>query len=106
MTSEIIQGLQIKWREIRSGECILYEILPQEEQIFSYEVHPFSDDELVEIANKEITYNEYTAVQKQWVDRQNQIFEEGIYAYIDGTLTFIPGAYYCYVNFWKQENGE
>lgn len=106
MPSEIIQGLDIRWRGLREDEEVFYADLPKGEQIFAYEVHPFSDDELVAIANKEIAYENYSSVQRQWVDKQNRIFEEGCYAFIDGLLTFIPGAYYCYVNYWKQENGE
>lgn len=106
MPSEIIQGIEIHWRDLEHGEDILYENLPREEQFFKRTECPFSDDDLLAIAGKELAYTGYTPIQKSWVDRQNKIFEEGLYAYIDGTLTYIPGAYWCYINFWTLEHGE
>ena len=112
-----IQGIDCSYRdlvkssvtdqgELIEAEEILYSDLPKDEQYFRHMVHPFSDDELIGIANKEILYQNFTATQKQWVDRENKRFEEGVYAYIDGVLTYIPGAYWCYVNYWTLEHGE
>jgi hypothetical protein len=106
MPSEIIQGIEVHWRDLEHGEDILYENLPQEEQYFRRAECPFSDDDLLAIAAKELAYTGYTPTQKSWVDRENKRFEEGLYAYINGKLTFIPGAYWCYVNFWTLEHGE
>ncbi len=114
---EEIQGISCHWRDLSpsfideygvlvEGEEILYSNLPKEEQYFRREVHPFSDDELLAIAERELTYQQFSAVQKQWVDRQNRIFEQGVYAMINGVLKFIPGAYWCYVNFWTLEHGD
>lgn len=112
-----IQGIDCHYRELRKShvtedgelidaEEILYADLPKDEQYFHIMVHPFSDDELIAIANKEIEYKDFTPIQKQWVDKENKRFEEGLYAYIEGELTYIPGAYWCYVNYWTLEHGE
>lgn len=101
-----IQGIDVKYREIMPEEIILYSSLEKDEQYFRPEKHPFTDDDLVDIANKDLTYDKYTKIQKDWVDRQNWIFDNGTYAFIGGELTFIPGAYYCYCNFWTLEHGE
>lgn len=106
MPSEIIQGIEVHWRDLEHGEDILYENLPREEQFFRRTECPFSDDDLLAIAGKELAYIGFTPTQKSWVDKQNKIFEEGLYAYIDGDLTYIPGAYWCYINFWTLEHGE
>lgn len=98
-----IQGINCHYRGIADGEEVLYENLPQEEQYFKIINIPFTDDNLVDIANKEY---EYTSSERAWVEKQNRIFDNGIYAYINGEKTFIPGAYYCYVNFWTLEHGE
>lgn len=106
MPSKIIQGIEIFWRDLQEGEEILYADLPKDEQYFHRIEHPFSDDELVAIASKELTYQGYSPIQKQWVDRENKRFEEGVYVYINGELTFIDGAYWCYINYWTLEHGE
>jgi hypothetical protein len=82
---------------------VLYKDLPKEEQVFQRVDIPFTDDQLVDIANREY---QYTASQKAWVDRQNWLFDNGCYAYIEGELTFLPGAYWCYINFWTLEHGD
>lgn len=117
MPSQIIQGIECHYRSLREttvtehgelidAEEILYADLSREEQYFRKTEHPFSDDELIAIANRELVYQQFTPIQKQWVDRENKRFEEGVYAYIDSELTFIPGPYYCYVNYWTLEHGE
>ncbi len=117
MGEVLIQGILCKHRnlvestvtedgELIEGEDILYSDLPKEEQYFRRTEVPFSDDDLIAIAAKELTYQGYTPIQKQWVDRENKRFEEGVYAYINGDLTYLPGAYYCYINYWTLEHGE
>lgn len=117
MAEVLIQGILCKYRDLREssitedgelidGEDVLYSEFIQDEQYFRKTEHPFSDDELIAIANKELLYQGMTPIQKQWIDRENKRFEEGVYAYIDGVLTFIPGPYYCYVNYWTLEHGE
>ena len=103
MRETIIQGIVCKFRDVLLEEEILYVNLPQEEQYFRREPHPFTDDELVDIANKE---HKYTSSQMLWKEREEKRFKEGIYASINGDLVFIPGAYWCYINFWTLENGE
>lgn len=98
-----IQGINCKYRWLNPGESILYENLPKEEQYFRRVVSPFTDDELINIANRE---HQYTASQAKWKEEQDVIFENGLYAYINGDLTFIPGAYWCYINFWTLEHGD
>lgn len=112
-----IQGIDCHYRDLRQAsvtedgelieaEEILYSEYPKDEQYFRHMAHPFSDDELIAIANKELLYQGLSPIQKQWIDRENKRFEEGVYASIDGDLTYIPGAYYCYVNYWTLEHGE
>lgn len=103
MASVEIQGILCHYRDKEFGEEILYENLPKDEQFFKLESHPFTDDELVAIANKEHKYN---SIQAAWVERQEKVFNNGLYAYINGILRFVPGAYWCYINFWTLENGE
>lgn len=98
-----IEGIVCSYRSKEEGEFAIYENLPQDEQFFKRVTHPFTDDELVSIANRE---HSYTDLQKKWVADQKELFKKGLYAYIDGVLTFIPGAYWCYVNFWMLEHGD
>lgn len=98
-----IQGIECNYRELEKGESILYENLPQEEQYFRREDYPFTDDELVAIANKE---HQYSAKQLEWKQKEEARFEKGIYAYINGQLKFLNGAYWCYINYWTLEHGE
>lgn len=98
-----IQGILCRHRDLESGEGVLYENLPKEEQYFRRVDHPFTDDQLVDIANREHTY---TAPQAKWKEDQEKLFETGLYAYIDGKRTYIPGSYWCYVNFWTLEHGD
>lgn len=113
----IIQGIECHYRGLRESsvtgegelieaEEILYSNLEQAEQYFHREVCPFSDDDLIAIAARELVYQGFTPIQKQWVDRENKRFEEGVYAYIDGELTFLPGSYWCYINYWTLEHGD
>lgn len=117
MPEVLIQGIECAYRPLREssiteygelieGEEILYADQEKNEQVFRHIVHPFSDDELVAIATRELEYTKLTPTQKQWIDKENRRFEEGVYCYIDGDLTFIPGAYWCYVNHWTLEHGE
>lgn len=112
-----IQGILCKYRDLKEssiteegelieGEEILYSDLQKDDQYFKKTEHPFSDDDLIAIANRELIYQGFTPLQKQWLDRENKRFEEGVYAYIYGELTYIPGPYYCYVNYWTLEHGE
>jgi hypothetical protein len=98
-----IQGIVCSYRSKEEGEFALYENLPQDEQYFKRVTSPFTDDELINIANRE---HNYTDLQKKWVADQKALFGKGLYAYINGVLTFIPGAYWAYVNFWTLEHGE
>lgn len=98
-----IQGIDCVFRDVSEGEVVLYSELSKDEQYFRMISHPFTDDELVDIANRE---HQYTNAQKEWKERQDKLFETGVYAYINGIVTFIPGSYWCYTNFWTLENGE
>lgn len=106
MPGEVIQEIYVTWREKGADEFALYENLPKEEQYFRPTVHPFTDDELIAIANKELLYEQFTPLQKRWVDTEKERFKNGVYAYINGILRFIPGAYWCYINYWTLEHGE
>lgn len=98
-----IQGIQCVFRDLAKAESILYENMPKEEQYFKRVSYPFTDDELIDIANKEHTYSE---LQNKWKDNQEKLFDNGVYAYINGEQKFIPGSYWCYINFWTLEHGE
>lgn len=111
MASVILQGLEIHFRDLRDGEHILYENLPKEEQYFRKVEHPFTDDdELADIAS--VPYDErkskYNKTQLEWVEREEKrmTYGEGVYAYINGNLTYIPASYWGYINHWTLENGE
>lgn len=98
-----IQGIDCIYRDHHTDELILYSDLPQDEQYFRHIQHPFTDDQLIDIANRD---HQYTAEQAKWKEDQERLFESGLYASINGELKFIPGAYWCYVNFWTLEHGE
>ena len=103
MAVATIQGIDCIYRDLQPGEVVLYSDFPQDEQYFRRIDHPFTDDELVNIANREHTY---TATQAKWKEDQERLFEDGLYVSINGDLKFIPGAYWCYVNFWTLEHGD
>lgn len=105
MPSQIIQGINVRWRDLEEGEDVLYADLPIAYQYFKRVEHPFSDDDLVAIATKEHTY---TVIQQQWVDREKARidFPRGVYAMIKGRLTYIPASYWGYINHWTLENGK
>lgn len=98
-----IQGIDCVYRDLRPEEGVLYVELPRSEQCFTRVEHPFSDEELVAIANREHQYNKSQAA---WKEEQELIFEDGIYVSIDGDITFLPGAYWCYLNYWTLEHGD
>lgn len=98
-----IQGIECSYRDLGEHEGVLYAELPKDEQFFKKVKPPFTDDELVDIANRE---HSYTSLQTLWKEEQENYFENGIYAMIEGELTFIPGAYWCYINFWTLEHGD
>lgn len=100
---DLIQSKITEDGELIEGEEILYADLPQEEQYFRRTEIPFTDDDIVAIVNKE---HNYTDLQKKWVDRENKRMDNGVYAMINGVLTFIPGSMYGYVNYWTLETGE
>lgn len=98
-----IQGIKCNYREKREDEEVLFSQYEQSEQCFRREEHPFTDDELINIANREHTY---TALQAAWKEREEKRFEDGVYLSIDGEEKFVPGAYWCYINYWTLEHGE
>lgn len=99
-----IQGIDCHYRDLLPDEEVLYVNIPKDEQIFTREIYPFTDDELVDIAtNPEY---QYTKIQLDWKEKQERRFEKGVYVSIDGVLTFLPGAYWCYINFWVLEHGD
>jgi hypothetical protein len=109
-----VQGIDAHYRSLKEssvsedgelieGEEILYSDLPQDEQYFRRTEIPFNDDDIVAIVNKE---HEYTAAQTKWVEREKERMTNGVYAMINGALTFIPGSMYGYVNYWTLETGE
>lgn len=83
------------------GEEMLFSDLPEAEQYFRTTQVPFTDDELVAIAHDE---HAYTELQTRWVERENWRMDNGVFCLIQGELTFIPGSYYGYLNYWTLEN--
>lgn len=98
-----IQGIDAEYRDLLPDEEVLYSELPQDEQYFRRTLPPFTDDELVDIANREHTYSD---LQKRWVAREEWRMDNGVYAMINGKTTFIPGSCYGYVNYWTLETGQ
>jgi len=117
-----IQGIDCHYRdlveskvtedgELIEGEEVLYANLLQDEQYFRRIKHPFTEEELEELA--EIPYderkNKYSPANKTWVSEQEAYMTYevgGRYAMINGVLTFIPASYWGYLNFWELEHGE
>lgn len=111
MAEVLIQGILCTYRDLRDGENILYENLPQEEQYFRRVESPFTnEDELVEIASVPFDdrKGKYNKQQLEWVEREERrmTYGEGVYAYINGIKTYIPASYWGYVNHWELEHGE
>lgn len=117
-----IQGLDIHYRDLIEskvepdgsivvGEEILYSDLPQDQQYFKRVEDPFTDiDQLVEIS--ELPYDErsskYTNIQSKWVEieEKRMTYGNGVYAMINGLLTYIPASYWGYINHWTLERGD
>lgn len=111
MTSVLLQGLQIRHRSIRDGEEILYAKYNKEDQYFTKVESPFdNEDELAEIAS--LPYDErkskYNRKQLEWVELEEKrmTYGEGVYASINGIVTYIPASYWGYINHWTLENGD
>lgn len=111
MASIIIQGINCTYRDLVDGEEILYSTLPKEEQIFTKVSDPFTDeDQLVEIAG--LPFDErktkYNKIQLQWAEQEEKrmTYGNGVYASINGTITYIPASYWGYINHWELEHGE
>lgn len=98
-----MQGIDVVYRDLRPNEGVLYVELPKDDQVFTRVVPPFTDEQLIDIANREHTY---TAAQATWKEEQETIFEDGLYASINGEITYIPGSYWCYINYWTLEHGD
>lgn len=105
-----IQGIDVTYRDLLPGEDILYTELPQEEQYFRRISAPFSDDENVELfqVDYESRKSKYTTLQKEWVQREEKRMDygQGVYAMINGVLTYLPGSYWGYINHWVLEHDE
>lgn len=111
MGEQIVQGILIKWRNPKEDEEILYANLPQEEQFFVRINHPFpNEDELVDIAGApfEERKGKYNRLQLAWVEKEEHrmTYGNGVYAMINGALTYIPASYWGYINHWILEHGE
>ncbi len=88
----------------------MYSDLPQDEQYFRRVECPFSDDALVEIAQEEYENrkSKYNKLQAAWVEREElrMTYGNGVYAMINGIVTYIPASYWGYINHWVLEHGE
>ena len=105
-----IQGIDCMYRDLREGEEILYADFPQDDQYFHRLSVPFSDDENAELfqVDYETRKSKYTALQKSWVEREEKrmTYGEGVYAMLNGVLTYLPASYWGYVNYWVLEHDE
>src|SRR6266566_168802 len=105
-----IQGIECRYRDLREGEEILYFNLPKEEQYFRRLTAPFTDDENAELlqVDYESRKGKYNTLQKEWVYREEKImtYGEGVYASINGFLTYLPASYWGYLNYWMLEHEE
>ena len=121
MESVLIQGILCTYRSLREssvtedgelieGEEILYANLPQDEQYFRRVESPFSDEDLAEISTVEYELRKgmYSKIQAQWVEREElrMTYGNGVYAMINGELTYLPASYWGYINHWVLEHGE
>jgi len=121
MVEILIQGILCKFRdlvestitedgELIDGEEILYADLPQDEQYFRRIESPFNEEDTERLG--EIDYDErhkhYTRVQKEYWEREEKRMTYktgGVYAMINGELTYIPASYWGYLNMWILEDG-
>lgn len=121
MASVLIQGISCTYRDLREakveedgsitlGEEILYADLPKDEQYFRRVEHPFTDDELMDIASVPFDdrKGKYNKLQTLWVEREEgrMTYGGGVYAMVNGELTYIPASYWGYINHWILEHGE
>lgn len=105
MAEILIQGIHVVYRDLLPDEEILYADLPQDDQYFRRVSIPFSEDELVSLASKELSLS---GIQQMWCDREKKRIDQGqgVYASINGNLTYIPPSYWGYINHWTLEHGE
>jgi len=121
MAEIMIQGILCKYRDLKKssvtedgelieGEEVLYANLPKDEQYFRRVEVPFSEEDSLNYA--EIKFEErhkhYTREQKEFFEREEARMTYGtggVYAYINGELTFIPPSYWGYINYWTLEDG-
>jgi hypothetical protein len=110
MATVNIQGIDCTYRDLREGEEILYSDLPQSEQYFRRIDCPFEDDDWIDIAILpfEERKTKYNKIQLDWVEREERrmTYGNGMYASINGVVTYIPASYWGYVNYWELEHGE
>ena len=105
-----IQGIDVRYRDLIPDEEVLYSKLPKEEQFFKRIEHPFEEEEFIEIAL--VPYDErkskYTELQAKWVEREEKrmTYGNGVYASINGVVTYIPASYWGYINHWELEHGD
>lgn len=110
MAEILIQGILCKYRDLREGEEILYASYQKDDQYFRREEVPFTeeDKEKLEEIDFDERHNHYTRLQKDFFDREEARMTYGtggVYAYINGELTFIPPSYWGYINYWTLEDG-
>lgn len=121
MVEVLIQGILCKHRSLREsiimksgeliqGEEILYADLPKDEQYFRRIESPFTEEDTEKLS--EIDFDErpnhYTRIQKEYAEREEARMtygSGGVYAMINGELTYIPPSYWAYLNVWILEDG-
>lgn len=110
MATVEIQGLTCTYRDLRPDEEILYADLPQDEQYFRRVTSPFDEDEISDMwsVNYEGRLVKSTGPKKTWSEREERRMDygEGVYAMINGKLTYIPGSYWGYINHWLLEHDD
>lgn len=97
------QGINVEYRDLLPDEEVLYSSLSKEDQYFRKEQSPFTDEDIIAIANKE---SSYTVAHLEWKEKQEKIFQNGVYASINGELKYITGCYWFYINYWTLESGD
>ena len=105
-----IQGIDVRYRDLLPDEEILYANLPQDEQYFRRLAAPFTEDDIAELIQLDYASRKekYTTAQKSWVEREERrmSYGEGVYASINGVLTYLPGSYWGYINYWTLEHDD
>lgn len=96
-TIEVVNGLECKIPPLPPKEQIAWHDLPQEDQLFRVTELPAIFKNLPRGKEEEyMTQEHWDFVDQEWERRIN-----GYWFYNNGVPTYITGAHYMYINYWK-----